>query len=175
VTGTGPQVIVPAGPISGLSIHDNIAYKWDLFLRPGDNGMSWSGTNDVTNNIAEIGSTANGLLFYDSYAIDPSLHFAGNQWYSASTSPPWIVGQLYVNSTSAWIAASGETGGVYTQPSFPDPTRSPASYNESLGGTATLEAFLTEARKQSRLNWRPAYTARQANNYFRAGFGRAAR
>lgn len=54
---------------------------------------------------------------------------------------------------------------------FPDPTRTVGSYHGTIGGTATLVAFMAEARLQSKDNWRPQYTANAVNNYIRAGFG----
>ena len=54
---------------------------------------------------------------------------------------------------------------------FPDPKRNLESYLTSIGETATFEAFLKEARKQSKANWRPEYTAAVINDYIREGFG----
>lgn len=54
---------------------------------------------------------------------------------------------------------------------FGDPQRGIETYMESLGETATLEAFLVEARQQSRDDWRPAYTAGAVNGWVREGFG----
>lgn len=56
-------------------------------------------------------------------------------------------------------------------PSFPDPSRNIASYAASIGLEPSLEAFLAEARKQSRNNWRPELTAAAVNRYIREGFG----
>ncbi|MFN7613984.1 MAG: hypothetical protein ACK5P8_02190, partial [Phycisphaerae bacterium] len=56
-------------------------------------------------------------------------------------------------------------------PSFPDPSRTMASYAASIGLEPSLEAFLAEARKQSRNNWRPELTAAAVNRYIREGFG----
>jgi hypothetical protein len=58
-----------------------------------------------------------------------------------------------------------------TQGDFPDPDRDLESYLSSIGQTPTLEAFLTEARKQSRATWRPELTASAVNTYIREGFG----
>lgn len=52
---------------------------------------------------------------------------------------------------------------------FKDPGRTLASYNASLGGEASFDAFANEARKQSKTNWRPAYTAERIIPYFREG------
>jgi hypothetical protein len=57
-------------------------------------------------------------------------------------------------------------------PSYPDPTRTVGTYNQSLGGTGTTDAFLVRARQQSRSNWDDRYTANAVNNYIRAGFGK---
>ncbi len=51
-----------------------------------------------------------------------------------------------------------------------DPNRSAETYNASLGGAATFDAFVAEARKQSRDNWRLEYTAEAVNEYIRYGF-----
>jgi hypothetical protein len=56
-------------------------------------------------------------------------------------------------------------------PSFPDASRTISSYAASIGLESTLEAFLAEARKQSRNNWRPELTAAAVNRYIREGFG----
>ncbi len=53
-----------------------------------------------------------------------------------------------------------------------DPDRTVATYNLSLGGTESFEAFALEVRRQSKTNWRPAYTAQAVNAYIREGFAR---
>lgn len=80
-----------------------------------------------------------------------------------------------------WASSAGEiidsgtgttkSNNVIDGVGYPAPTRSVATYNALQGGTATLAAFLTECRLQSKDNWRPAYTARAVNDYIRAGFG----
>jgi hypothetical protein len=53
---------------------------------------------------------------------------------------------------------------------YVNPSVSVGSYNASLGGSDSLPAFLTEARKQSKGNWRTQYTAKAVINYIQAGF-----
>jgi hypothetical protein len=53
---------------------------------------------------------------------------------------------------------------------YVDASRTLMTYQKKLGGLASVEAFLAEAGKQSRSNWRPAYTAVGAGRYFQAGF-----
>lgn len=56
-----------------------------------------------------------------------------------------------------------------------DPTRNVASYMASIGGTATLTAFLAAARAQSKeAGWNAAYTAAPVISHVAAGFGAAA-
>jgi hypothetical protein len=55
---------------------------------------------------------------------------------------------------------------------FVDPDRTVASYNDSLGRTATFEAFMDEVFRQSKDNWRTEYTAAPVAAYIRAGFAR---
>ncbi len=57
-----------------------------------------------------------------------------------------------------------------TPGSFPEPERNLEGYMESLGETPTFEAFIAEARRQSRANWRPRYTADAVNDWIREGF-----
>ncbi len=56
---------------------------------------------------------------------------------------------------------------------FVDPDRTLASYNASLGGSSTFDAFATEVRKQSKTNWRTAYDADAIIEYFREGLSPA--
>jgi hypothetical protein len=72
---------------------------------------------------------------------------------------------------AAFHAAIGDKTSTFAAVEYPDPNRTIATYQASIGGPPTLEAFLAEARKQSRSNWRPAYTAGAVGAYVRAGFG----
>jgi len=53
---------------------------------------------------------------------------------------------------------------------FFDPTRDVASYMSAIGEPGELEDFLREARRQSKTQWQPEYTAAAVNAYMRAGF-----
>ena len=61
-------------------------------------------------------------------------------------------------------------GTVPTPDLYADPSRSVASYNKSIGGAESVDAFMADARKQSRFNWRQEYTAHAVNEYIRGGF-----
>jgi hypothetical protein len=53
---------------------------------------------------------------------------------------------------------------------FTDPTRNIAAYHKSIGSEPTIAAFLAEAVKQQRANWRSAYAALAVNAWLRRGF-----
>jgi len=53
---------------------------------------------------------------------------------------------------------------------FSDPDRTIPSYNESLGGDASIEAFLEAARQMRKGYWNEDYTAEKVRAYFVEGF-----
>jgi hypothetical protein len=71
-----------------------------------------------------------------------------------------------------WQIAVQDTGSTAARPSYSDPWRDIARYNAMLGGDATLDAYVTEARQQRRGAWREACTARAVDDWIRAGFDR---
>ena len=56
------------------------------------------------------------------------------------------------------------------QTGYVNPNVSIGSYNASLGGSASLAAFMAAADNQSMTNWNPAYTAAAADSYIQAEF-----
>jgi hypothetical protein len=97
--------------------------------------------------------------------------FASNTYYTDATANPFTVNGSGTDF-AGWQAAVGDPGAQQKQLTYPEPDRSIESYAASLGTAATLEAFIAEAKKQSKQNWRPAYTAQAVNAYIRAGFGK---
>jgi hypothetical protein len=104
------------------------------------------------------------------------------QAYSAA-SEAWTGDRYYDDSSSAgWFSLAGATRSIdqwqaQVEPTllnarvnYLDPDRTAASYNATLGGSSSLTAFLTEARKQSASNWRTQYTTGPVIDYIRAGF-----
>jgi hypothetical protein len=73
-------------------------------------------------------------------------------------------------SLESWRKSSGETTAEPVATKFVDPERNLASYAKSIGFPDSIEAFVAEARKQSRFNYRDALSARAASEYIRAGF-----
>jgi hypothetical protein len=99
------------------------------------------------------------------------LSFSSNSYYSTRAANEWFaINGMNTNLTN-WVTRSGETGVLGTAVPYPDPNRTVETYHASMGKPATLVAFIEEARKQSKANWRLEYTAAWINNWIRAGFG----
>jgi hypothetical protein len=99
------------------------------------------------------------------------IAFSNNTYLSQRPPRQWfsINGTSY--SLAGWSAAVGEPSGPPA--SFVDPASAPdvESYHASIGGPATLDSFLKQARGQSRARWRDEYTAAAVIAYLRSQLG----
>lgn len=163
------QAIDVGGGSTGISIRDNIVYKWS----PPDNSQYGQALvfNDTVSGITlsnnKFQQPGGGRVIWDN-ATSAQYTISNNRYYSTNAMP------FHKGSDMAfpqWAAATSDSGSAFNQPSFPDPNRSIATYMTSLGQTPTLDAFLAQARLQSKANWRQQYTAWAVNAYIRAGFG----
>ena len=96
---------------------------------------------------------------------------AENEWFEIGGNGKWLGADSQQGDLAAWKKASGETGSA-KKVSFPDSSRSIETYQESLGETATMDAFITNLLAQSKYTWRPEYNAGAVNDWTRAGFMR---
>jgi hypothetical protein len=97
--------------------------------------------------------------------------FFNNFYMTARDSDSWFRIQENNVDFNTWVQEAGDTNSKVEQLVFPDPNRTIETYQQSLGKTGTLAAFIEEARQQSKFNWRSHYTAGAVNAYIRAGFG----
>jgi hypothetical protein len=134
-----------------------IADSWGFSVNGGASGSV------VQNNIVAHSNSATPTFAFDIQSGDSGVTLTNNIIYSWGSS-----GQILDNG-------SGDitTPNAIDLTGYPDPNRSVESYNSTLGGTATLEAFLLQARLQSMDNWHLQYTADAVNDYIREGFGAA--
>ncbi len=100
------------------------------------------------------------------------LDSVGNRFRSLAASNAWMRVGSANHSLAGWGSLVGDVGSTAlpTNP-YPDAGRSIASYHQSIGGTPSHDAFMAQARLQSRAYWRSQYTASAAIAYIRAGFG----
>jgi hypothetical protein len=105
--------------------------------------------------------------------VAPQVFF-GNYYYSDRESGEWFQVDSNYMSLSEWSAQTGDTNSQIGALDYPDPNRTMETYAAHLGHSASLEAFIEQAKQQSKLNWQEAYTAVGVNSYLRAGFDRRA-
>lgn len=100
--------------------------------------------------------------------------FTSNEYFSSAEADAWFCTGEGSRRTgfSDWVTLSGETGSALSAVPYSDPERSLESYAATLGIEATLDAFLEEAREQSRMNWRNEYGATALVDHVREGFDR---
>lgn len=156
--------------ITDLTIEDNVVYNWgggafdflgsaftnftvdNNVVRSHQNQEAWN--NSVNGELAD--TTANGNRFWS--ALDDA---ATDIWDGTG-----------LVSYAAWEAqlAAG-AGNAHAEVSYNDPSRSVPRYNnEVLGGLATFDDFIANARDQQRGSWDSRYTAPAVNTWIRAGF-----
>ena len=138
---------------SGKALNNVVLHGSNRGLYPGDAPRAWgvdmgnvAGSQAIGNIIAH---SANGR---DALTGMSGVYSEDNIVYKWGSSPPLGIGPL------------------------PDPERTMATYdawirNLPLGTLGSLEHFLQQARLQSRDNWNDKYSAYNAIDYFRDGFG----
>ena len=137
--------------IATAKVDNNLVYNDDGSVPTNTRGISFFSGNlpTVTNN------TFHNWLRGAVSNVSGSLPVEDNNRYWDAIGANWPITGSNRNSEDL---------------TFPDPTRSVGSYNAIQGGAATYDAFIQEARLQSRDNWRPEYTATAVNRYLREGF-----
>ena len=167
--GGGPAYSI-AGPGDGapaynVILRNNISYNWK-----GD-ALAVSFSYDsltVENNLFQNPAYDARIIYHNGPLL--AANFSGNTYHSNLDQSEWFLVNGVYYDFDGWVALSGETGAQAAQFEFVDPGRTLATYHGSIGGSPTHEAFMAEARQQSKQNWRQAYTAQAVIQYVRAGF-----
>jgi hypothetical protein len=73
-------------------------------------------------------------------------------------------------SVPEWKQDLGDSSSSRAREDFENPDRTLGDYAATLGLAPSHEAFMAEARQQSRVYWRRGYTAQSVNNWFRGNF-----
>jgi len=157
---------------------NNIAYNW---RGSGLQMPSATYTNmliRIRNNALQNIATSGRPIHHRYLFSTDTFKYQNNEYWSALTDPATLFRadvmphQNVYYSIDEWILHANDSGSVAKEVSFVNPERDIASYQTSIGGVPSLEAFLQEARQQSRFNWRDAYSAYAVNQYIREGFER---
>lgn len=154
-----------------VDLHDNIAYRWDY---NGEGHALQFASNLNLGNVRIRNNTfyqRDGGRTVNSQESLSGVTFSGNRYWSASSPNRWfrIAGREY--NFAEFTSLVGEQSASSSQPTYPDPNRDVSTYMASIGRTPSVAAFMEEARKQSKANWRPEFTSTPVINHIRAGFG----
>ena len=104
--------------------------------------------------------------------FQPGFVYASNRYFSINplNGYLWFADGVSFFTNDQWRQLVGESDAAFVREKFPDPSRTIEKYALSLGLEAKLAAFMTEARLQSKQNWRPEFTAAVINRWVRRGF-----
>ncbi len=153
--------------VHNVEVKDNIVHNWRgpvQFL-----GAPGSLNNIVfQDNVLQSPFDAEPLFEMSSAAADEGVQFRRNRFHYGAASWLRVGGER--RSLDWWLSQGKDLGSAEETVSFVDPERSLASWNALQGGESEHAAFMHEARKQARANWREAFTAKAVVEYVRAGF-----
>ncbi len=185
VIGSGAEHPAAFGLSSGgvglhnVTVRDNISYGWPGFIgwigEPGTEleKLNLSG-NVVRDNVFQLHdpqAEARWAVRTRDTADASGFTFSDNTYYYAPEAKDCV--QLMDEqrvTLEQWLILSRDKGGRVQEVEFVEPTRNDASWHATLGREATREAFLAEACRQGKFNWRPEYTAAAVIKYIREGF-----
>lgn len=161
-----------AGIQTDISVHDNITYnvlntQWLYGQAVGDQLSSGSTKTNVAfyNNIYD---TTSAGYTVQTNSVD-GYTFYSNTYYSDHDENSMFRVNSVNYAPAGWATLTGDDS-VFTEPTFPDATRSIETYMASIGETATIDAFIAACRAQDRYNWDSRFNAETVNAWIRAGF-----
>ena len=173
VLGTSAQAALFSGEVVGVRdfvFEDNITYDWGAGIHLGTSKLL-----DVTIKNNQIQDhDGNPLVRNNSGNSAAGVSWIGNQYYSTASKSRWFSDGPGGMNLDAWKRRVSATSSLAKHVRHPNPERTIVDYDRSSPdpGSGTLASFMEEARKQSKGNWRPKFTASSAIEYFRANFGR---
>jgi hypothetical protein len=92
------------------------------------------------------------------------------KWINLSARNGWLPFEQTRMDLAQWTRHTGEQGARAERVRYVDPERTIEGYMKHLGLEPSFEAFIREARRQRKGNWRREFTAEAVNAWFRAGF-----
>ena len=155
--------------VHNLDFQNNIVFDWNGCTRFTGNASQTVNVS-LTNNKFQNEITTDSLIVHNQQESTAGVYSSGNAFNSIASLGTWMQAGN-VLSLNQWKPMVHDTTSVAQDSPFPDPNRTIATYHQSIGGQASIEAFMSAARLQSKSNWRTQYTAQAVNDYIRAGFG----
>lgn len=168
--------------VRGGSFVSNVCYDWGLAANNfgWPSLVQWDGGGSepflFENNIIAQKAGQYGVCVRNEGTGLGRVTYRNNRYFTAN--PFTGYGQFQssagnaVNTFTAWKAVAGEAGSTFAVQPVVDV--SVGAYLTSIGvtpGSDPLATYITEARKQSKANWRAAYTAEAYVRFAQAKFG----
>jgi hypothetical protein len=164
---------VSGGPrgigVQNTEISDNVVSNWHGNFDFGTfQSPYYDGCTVRANRVVSDGNKPNN--FYVGWNGTALPTFTGNRYQGVQSSNRMFRYSTTMMNFEAWVTNHGETGATMEATSLSTPFDFTAYIaSESLGGD--LESFLSQARQQSRSNWRASYTAAVINLAVRNAYG----
>ena len=171
ITNSGPAITLAFGSgqsnptqsvgLNNVTLSHNTVYKWKAGLevingeQPGGTGLrAFNNVSFISNQFEDIGS----LSVEQSSSLLSQEHWSGNTYYKANV---WLVNLQHARPI----------GTILSSPmAFPAPTRSIASYDQSIGRPGSLTDLLALESTRSEQTWNTKLDASAIVAYIDAGF-----
>lgn len=176
VDGGFPIPILIDGDGHGHHVHDveitgNVIHDWGGSIQFNGDDERLSNIRFTENRIQNT-RTEEALVWMSTKASSRVIRSGENRFHSERAGKSgWMTVEGNGVSVKRWRKLVEDRGSTDAPLRFPHPERTLWSYHASVKGEPTLEAFLEEARRQSRENWREEVTAAAANAWLREGYG----
>lgn len=162
-------------PIENLVMRQNVIYNINglgLHFQDSHGGRAVELRNvRIEDNVISVpdSDSPRAIVRCDS-PVESGLSFQGNAYDVPNSPNQWFEIDGSWLSIDSWLQRADDAEASVGTPSFTDANRTVSRYHGTLGGTATLAAFLNEASRQSKYTWRLEYTAESVAEYIREGF-----
>ena len=165
--GTGQGISI-SDTVWNAIVRNNVVYEWGSGIRAGATELK--GITIADNLFVSVNNQRAALIDIrmPSAHSDGSMVFSGNRYWT--TARAWFKADGKALSSDTWAKQFSSEQVLLASPSLPDPRRTIETYMDSLGEDPTMDAFLTQARAQSKARWRKEFTASVVNTYFRDGY-----
>lgn len=161
--------------IHAATIRGNVVYDWTFGGAGWGTAFHWEtgGPGAVLFENNRAYQPNNGMCVrHDGRLLDGLFTYRNNSYWSTNPATGYEQfsrAQGVGGSWSWWQQQAGEVGSTFGNPGPVDVTIE--TYAASIGIKGGLPAYMAEARKQGKQNWRYLFTADAANSWVRARLG----
>ena len=161
--------LTDSGTNRDITVQNNLFYRIQRYALRVRRTAGYDGIRVIGNTFAD--PDQDSCLVSHAQDMFDVFEYRGNRYYASAAENAWFCVEDDRLSLADWSTRVGESDATrLTSLDFADPSRDVDSYAQTLGLEPSVEAFLREARGQSRLRWREELTAPAVNAYIRAGF-----